>query len=490
MKYCFSHTLSTVRNLHALVFSMVFAFSSIGARAQDEGSAASSESSSKTVFVLPLQGAIDQALMILYRRAFSEVEEMKPDLVVIDIDTPGGRLLETEEIIAWMRSVDTPIYAYVNTHAQSAGAIISFGSDKIFMAPGSRIGSALPIIMGSGGVADLPEKVYEKLLSDTRALVRGVAEENGHNPDVAVAMVDPAEKVVIGERVVCDEGELLNLTAREAVEIIPPQTTPLLAEAIVDDLDALLDYVGLSDAQVIRFAPEPAEDLARWIVKIGPILFALGLIGIYLEIKTPGIGLPGIAGATCLIIYFFGHHVAGLAGVEELVLVLVGLILIALEIFVIPGFGIAGVLGIIAVFAGMFLGLVPHIPEIPTTLPGIDAPGIAEYLPQIAQKIIFTMVLVIGGVYLLAKLLPKTSVYGHLVLQAELSKDKGYVSSDSHYNDFLGKTGIARTDLHPSGIAMFDDERLDVVTTGDMIEKDAEIKVVQVQGGRIVVEKA
>jgi membrane-bound serine protease (ClpP class) len=172
------------------------------------------------------------------------------------------------------------------------------------------------------------------------------------------------------------------------------------------------------------------------------------------------------------------------------VLVLIGLILIALEIFVIPGFGVAGVLGIIAVFAGMFLGLVPHIPEIPTTLPGINAPGIAEYLPQITKKIIFTMVLVIGGVYLLAKLLPKTSVYGHLVLQAELSKDKGYVSSDSHYNDFLGKTGIARTDLHPSGIAMFGDERLDVVTTGDMIEKDAEIKVVQVQGGRIVVEKA
>ncbi len=443
----------------------------------------------KRVFVLPLQGPIDQALMILYRRAFRLIDEEQPDLVVIDIDTPGGRLIETEEIIAWMRTAKMPIYAYVNTHAQSAGAIISFGCDKIFMAPGSRIGSALPIIMGSGGVADLPDNVYEKLLSDTRALVRGVAEANGHNPDLAVAMVDQSEKVVIGEKIVCDEGELLNLTAKEAAEIIPPNTRPLLAEAVVEDLDALLEHAGFKDAAVERFTPEPAEELARWIVKIGPILFALGLLGIYLEFKTPGIGIPGFGGGACLLIYFFGHHIAGLAGVEELILVVVGLILIALEIFVIPGFGVAGVLGMIAVFAGMALGLVPHIPDLPQEIPGVTVPGLVEYIPEITKKIAATIAIAAGGMYLLARLLPKTPFYGRLVLQTELSKDKGYTSSDSHYADFVGRTGIAKTALRPSGIAMFDDDRLDVVSDGEMIEKGAQVKVVQVQGARIVVEK-
>lgn len=471
-----------------MVSPMPFATSAIAASPQD-GAAAATDKPEKVV-VLPLQGPVDQALMILFRRAFREIEATQPDLVVIDIDTPGGGLLETEEIIAWMRSIDIPIHAYVNTHAQSAGAIISLGADRIFMAPGSRIGSALPIIMGSGGVADLPENVYEKLLSDTRALVRGVAEENGHNPQLAMAMVDPAERLVIGERVVCEEGELLNLTAREAVEIIPPETRPLLADAVVDDLAALLEHVGLEDAEVVRFEPEPAEALARWIVRIGPILFAVGLLGIYLEIKTPGIGLPGLVGAVCLIIYFFGHHVAGLAGIEELALVVIGLVLIGLEVFVIPGFGIAGTLGILCIVIGMFLGLVPLIPDMPSDLEGVDFPGLLEYLPVISRKFVYTLVLVGFGGYLLSKWLPKTSIYGRLVLKKELSKETGYVSSDVRYGDFLGGIGIARTALRPSGIAMFGDDRLDVVSSGDMIEKGARVKVIQVQGGRIVVEKA
>ncbi len=441
------------------------------------------------VYVLPLQGPIDQSLMILFRRAFREIERIEPDLLIIEIDTPGGRLLETEEIIAWMRASKAPIYAFVNTHAQSAGAIVSFGSDRIFMAPGSRIGSALPIIMTPGGVADLPDKVYEKMLSDTRALVRGLAQENGHWEELAVAMVDPDLEVILNGHVVCAAGELLNLTAREAVEIIPPRDRPLLAEAIVEDLEALLDHVGKGNAEVVYFETQPAERLARWIILIGPFLFALGILGIYAEFQTPGIGLPGLFGAICLLIYFFGHHVGGLAGFEEIALVVVGIILIAVELFVIPGFGVAGILGILSILAGLIMGLVPRLPSLPE-LPGISTPSLVDFLPVISLRLILLIVFTSIGIYLLSKLLPKASFYGKLVLQKTLDTDSGYVSSDPGYRDFLGGEGVALTTLRPAGTATFGDRRLDVVSSGEMIAKGKPVRVIEVEGNRIIVEEA
>lgn len=441
------------------------------------------------VFVLPLKGGIDQSLMILFRRAFREVERAQPDAIVIDIDTPGGRLRETEEIIGWMRSLETPVYAYVNPRALSAGAIISLGSDRIFMAPGSRIGSALPIMMSpGGGVQSLPSDIQEKVLSDTRALVRGLAQENGHSEDVAIAMVDPDQEVKIGERVVCEKGQLLNLTAREAVEIIPPDKKPLLAEAVVDDVNALLEHVGLVDATIVRFEPEPAERLARFIVLVGPVLFSLGILGIFIELKTPGFGIPGIAGIVCLAIYFFGHYVAGLAGMEDIALVAIGLVLLGLEVFVIPGFGVAGILGILLIVAGTILGMIPYLPDSPSKLPDVNGTAIADYFQGALLRMLIMIGLSAVGIYVLSKLLPKTSIYNRLVLQTALSRDEGYTSGDAGQRELLGKEGVAATALRPAGIAMFDRERLDVVSSGEMIEKGARVRVIKVEGRRIVVE--
>lgn len=442
------------------------------------------------VFVLPLKVEINQGLMIMFRRAFREIERQSPDLVIIEIDTPGGRLRETEEIITWMRSTDVPICAFVNYHAQSAGAIISFGADRIFMAPGSRIGSALPIIRGSGGVADLPEKVYEKLLSDTRAMVRSIASENKHWVELAVAMVDPEYEVKIDDHVVSEEGELLNLTAEEAVEVIPPREQPLLAEAIVKDVDGLLSYLDLENAEVVYFEPELAEDLARWIITIGPILFALGILGVYMELNSPGIGIPGLAGGICLLIYFVGHHIGGLAGIEDLALVVIGFLLLALELFVIPGFGVAGFLGIVSILVGMVMGLVPRLPAIPEDMPGINTPALVDYLPRISLHLSMVVVCSGVGIYLLSKILPKVPFYGKLVLQTTLNADEGWVSSDADNQKFEGQTGTALTVLRPAGTAEIGNDRLDVVTEGDMIPKDSPIRVIRVEGNRIVVEKA
>lgn len=444
------------------------------------------------VFILPLEGPIDKALMMVFRRAFREVKRVKPDALVLEVNTPGGSLEQTKEIGAWLLSQDIPVYAFVNTDALSAGAILSLATDKIFMHPSATIGSALPILLSpGGGVAEIPENVEEKILSATRSLVRAYAQQKGHNEQVAAAMVDPSLEVVVGDRVVCAEDKLLNLTAQEATEIIPPQTEPLLAEAIVTDLDELLTEVGLKGSDLVRFEVEPAEQVARFIVALGPILFTLGIIGIFIELKTPGFGVPGMAGLSLLALFFLGHYIAGLAGAEDIALVALGIFLLALEVFVIPGFGIAGVSGIILISVGTIMAMIPHLPELmpSPTGPGFDGPSIMAYLEVALVKFVVSVVLAVVGVWLLSLWLPRTNVYSKIVLNKSLDHEGGYVSHDDKTEKLVGARGVAATLLRPAGMAMFGSDRVDVVTTGELIAKGEWVRVVEVSAGRVVVEK-
>jgi len=446
----------------------------------------------KKVFVLPIEGAIDKGMLYVFRRAFREAKAAKPAAIIIDLNTPGGRLLETEEIINWMRSIKAPLYAFVNPNALSAGAIISLATDAIYMAPGGSIGSAMPIALSpvGGGVQPLPPDVQEKILSMVRAMVRGLAQENGHSEEIAEAMVDPAKEVKIGDRVICPEGKLLNLTAREAIEIVPPQRKPILAKAMVEDIDALLDNAGLKGAEVVRFEEQAVERLARYITLIGPLLLALGVLGIYTEIKTPGFGLPGIAGIVLLMIYFFGHYVAGLAGIEDIVLVIVGFVLLTIEIFVIPGFGVVGFAGLICIAVGFIMGMIPRLPSDLPPLPDVSPLDMAAYLQAALVRFLVAAGCVGVGGWALGAVLPKTSVYRSFVLQSTLSQEDGFVSSDQpKYEQLVGQEGVAATALRPAGMVMIGDARVDVVTSGDMIAKDAKVKVIDVEGSRVVVEE-
>ncbi len=447
----------------------------------------------RSVFVLPIHGPIDKSLLFVFRRAFRQERETRPAAIIVDLNTPGGALRETEEILQWLRSVKIPTYAFVNPHALSAGAIISLGTDAIYMAPGSRIGSAMPVMLNpfGGGIQQIPEAINEKILSDTRALVRGLAEENGYDKELAMAMVDRSVEFKIGKRVICKSGELLNLTAREAAEIIPPRTKPLLAAGIVKDIPELLDKVGLRGASIVQFTEMPADRLARFITMFGPIIFALGALGIYLEFKTPGFGLPGIFGVVCLIIYFFGHYVAGLAGLEAITLVMIGFILLGIEVFAIPGFGIPGLIGLACIVAGFFWGLIPHLPSLPL-LPGLDEPLWKKDVQTALWKTLATLFCGGFGVYILARVLPKTSAYGSLVLQMVLDRDKGYVASGGDQPvgaaELVGRRGVALTPLHPAGKAKFGTRRLDVVSSGDLVPKGARVRILRVEGSRVVVE--
>lgn len=445
----------------------------------------------KPVYILPLQGPIDKSMLFIFRRAFKQIESETPAAVIIDMDTPGGGLAQTEEIINWIRSRDIPVYSYVNNDALSAGAIISLACDGIYMAPGSKIGSAMPMMMTPfSGPQELPEDVQEKMLSNVRSLVRGLAQENGHSEDVAEAMVDREKSVTFGKKTINESGELLNLTAEEAIEIIPPRTEPVLAKAIVKDIDALLEHEKLSDHPKTRFVETPSEKLARYLTMIGPLLLALGLLGAYIEFKTPGFGIPGLLGAGFLTLFFFGHLIAGLAGLEDVFLVVVGLGLLALELFVIPGFGIFGVLGMLAVMGGLVLSLFPRLPDNPNPIPDFEPTLLGEYLQSAMLRFVAAAALTWLGVWLLSKILPKTPLYHQLVHSTALSTGEGRSHPETESRSSLvGATGTALTPMHPSGTAKINGQRYDVVSSGDIIDKDAPIRVCSVSGNRIVVEE-
>ncbi len=447
------------------------------------------------VLIIPLKDQIDKAHLYFLRRGFQLAQDTAGiTAVVIDMDTPGGELKSTEEIVSWMRSLadsGIKIYTFVNPRAQSAGAIIGLASEKIFMAPGSRIGSAAPILMGpAGGVQEVPDDVKEKILSDTRALVRGLAQENGYLPELAAAFVDASVEVKVGDRVISAEGDLLNLTAMEAVEIIPPMETPILAQSIVKDIAELMESQGLSGAEVIRIEPLGSERFARWITMLAPLLMAAAFIGIYTEIKTPGFGVPGLIGVASLALFLFGHYIAGLAGKVDILLVLIGIILIIAEVFIIPGFGIFGILGLVAFFGGVLLAMVPHLPSVPTfpegTMPTLN---LQPFLHEAFVNFTITAVITVVTCYFLSKFLPTTGIYRELILAGSTSTADGYIATNVEKNmKLLGRSGIAITPLRPAGIATIDDARVDVVSLGDYIDEGEKIIVREVKGPRVAVD--
>jgi len=327
------------------------------------------------------------------------------------------------------------------------------------------------------------------MISPTRALVRGLAQENGYNVEIAEAMVDPDIEVTIGP-VSCPPGKLLTLTAQEATAPVPPDGKPLLARAVVDSIEALLPLVDLAGARVRRFEEVGAERLARWITGLGPLLFGLAILALVIEFKTPGFGFFGITGIVLLAVYFFGHYVAGLAGYEEMLVVLVGIILLGIEIFVTPGFGVMGILGIALVALGSILALIPALPRPPVALPGLDAITLDAYLVGALWRTCLTAAVVILGGWFLGRLLPHTPLYRGLVLEAAVGTDRGVVAGSGRYDGYVGRTGTARTALRPAGIAEFGDERLDVVTSGDLIDPGSAVRIVHVEGTRVVVEAA
>lgn len=411
---------------------------------------AQSQGEGKTglVYWIPLNQTIEQGLTAYLERTFSEAEEAAADAIVVEMDTLGGEVNAALDIGKLIGHSDIPVSMYIKGEAISAGAYIALNADTIFMTPSSAIGAAEPRLI-TGETAD------PKTVAFWASNMRAAAEANGRDPDIAEAMVDRN----IAIEGLTERGELVSLSANEAVEYG-------MADNIVQNQQDVLDEIGYPKASVVEMDMTPAERLARILTSpyVVPILFLIGLIGIGIELFTPGFGFPGVLGLLAFGLYFFGHFIAGFAGVETVALLVAGIVLILLELFV-PG-GILGVLGFIALMTGIIMA-------------AFDAMfGIVSLM---IAMVVSAVILVLSARYFGTR-----GTWRKLTLTDRQQNEAGYVSSRS-YKELEGKRGMSVTPLRPSGIMMLDGKRYDVVSEGAFVAANQPVVVVQVEGSRIVV---
>jgi len=445
------------------------------------------------VYVLPIREEIMPPLVYLVRRGVKEAMEQGATLLIVDMNTPGGRVDTCREIISILGQFKGDTATYVNRDAFSAGAFIAVATKRIYMAPESVIGAAAPVIMNPGGdgIAQIPETFEKKMNSAIRAMVRATAEKNGYNVAVIEAMIDKDKGLVLSNVVdgvtnvhtIARPGEILTLTNTEAEREYGHPPRPLLSSGTVATLDDLIEKLGYPRSARVDIKPTGAERLAFWINTISPILLMIGVVGLYIEFKTPGFGLPGILGITAFVLYFFGGYVAGFSGPEWIIVFLVGLALVLLELFVFTGTFALGVIGALLMLLSIVMALVDVYPATPP--PARDGgwpvlPSLPSLAPGAFDRSLVVLTTAMLGVavsiFLLRKFLPRTVVYQQMVSTAA-SGAQTVAAQEKRRSVLVGATGVAISNLRPGGKAQFGDEILDVITEGDLLPKGSKVKI-------------
>jgi membrane-bound serine protease (ClpP class) len=418
--------------------------------------------SQKKVFLAEITGEIDPRMAPYISRVVSDAENDGAEAIIFRINTFGGRVDAATQIKDAIIGSRLLTIAFINNRAISAGSLIALSCRKICMVPGSSIGAAT-VVDQSG------QKQSEKYQSFMRSEMRSTAERNGRRTDIVQGMVD--ENITVPG--INDHNRLITLTSDEAKKYG-------IADTLVYSLNDCLSAFGLKDAQVIKVSSNWAEDLVGFLNQplISSILIMLGLVGIFAEIKSPGFGFPVIIGVVSLLLFFGSSYILQLASFINIVLFIIGIILLLLEIFVIPGFAITGVIGIILIIGSIFLSLVGN------NLPYWDSVTVSRAIIQLSVSLLFAFILI----YILAKILPKSSAFSRLVLSNEEKADQGFVSYPSE-KELLGLEGIALTTLRPAGSAEFNGQKYDVVADWEYIPKGNKVKVIRVEGIKVVVKE-
>jgi membrane-bound serine protease (ClpP class) len=412
----------------------------------------------QTVYRVPVTGTIELGVAPYVERALREASRAGAAAVILDIDTPGGRVDAALRIVKAITESEVPVYAYVSHWALSAGAMIALAADSIYMRPASSIGAATPV---TGGGEKAPEKIVSAMRSEFRAL----AERRGLDPRIAEAMVD--EEIAIEG--VIEAGKLLTLTAPEAVELG-------VAAAEVEGQGDLLLRHGLHNADVVTVGINWAESLVRFLSNplVAPLLLSLGTLGLIIEIKTPSFGLAGAVGLVSLAAFFGSHLIVGLAGWEELILLGVGLIALAIEVFIVPGFGVAGVVALVCIAAATFLAMLGSFS------------GWGD-IAMASGVLAVTAAIIASAVFLLVRHMPTSRRWAGVFLSGTTDKALGYIAGDTR-SELVGTEGVALTDLRPSGSARFGDQRVDVVAEVGFVTKGQRVKVIRAEAYRLVVD--
>jgi len=418
----------------------------------------------KTVYQFDIKEEIAPPIWRKTKMAMKEAHELKADIIFINMNTYGGAVDAADSIRTIILQSKIPVYILIENNAASAGALISLACDSIFMQPGSTIGAAT--VVNQDG-----EQVPDKYQSYMRKKMRATAEETGRDPDIAEAMVDP-DKVVEG---VSEAGKVVTLTVSEAIALgfcDGEYNTPKEALAHCGIADYTIKKQNLSVVdRIIGLLINPA---------VSGLLILVIFGGIYFELQSPGIGFPILAAIIAAILYFMPLYLEGLAANWEILIFIVGLILIALELFVIPGFGVAGIAGLTLAISGLALSMVGNV--------GFDFQPVdmSRLIESFLIVIIAAGVSVAGSIFLAVKLF-ETNAFSHIVLNAEQRKEEGYVGTSTTEFSLIGSVGIAHTDMRPAGKVEIDSQLHDATAETGFITKGTSVKVISYSGAQLKV---
>jgi membrane-bound serine protease (ClpP class) len=419
----------------------------------------------RVVYVAQIEGIIDLGLAPYVNRVIQDATQAGAAAVVLEINTFGGRVDAAVQIRDSLLNSKVPTIAFINKRAISAGALISLAAEKIVMGTGGTIGAATPVQAGQPGAASQP--VEEKTVSYVRKEFRATAEARKRPLLIAEAMVD-SDVVIAG---VTTKGKLLTLTTEESLRL-------KVADYRADTLEDALKVLGLEGAEIRQATPNWAENVLRFLTHpmVSSLLITIAMVGILIELRTPGFGFPGAIGVSSLGLFLWGHWIVQLAGWEELLIAAVGVALLVIELIFIPGFGLAGIAGILAIFTGLVMSMVG---------PG-DTP---QFIIQTTGRVVFSILLALAASLVFMRFLPRMPIGRKLILDTALEAGQGFESAPASDHALIGKTGKTTTPLHPAGIAQIEGERIDVVSEGELIDAGELISVVRVDGNRVVVRR-
>jgi membrane-bound serine protease (ClpP class) len=418
----------------------------------------------KTVMIMEIKSEIDPRTTRYVDLALKHATEIEADVVLIEMDTYGGVLTDAKEVVDMIMRFKKPVWVFINADAASAGALISIACDSIYMSPAASIGAAT-VVDGSG------HKAPDKYQSYMRGIMRSTAEENGRNPAIAEGMVD--EDVEVAG--IKPAGKILTFSTSEALK-------HGYCEARVESIEEILKRNNVADYKVSRFELSVVERIISFTINpfISGILILIIIAGIYSEMQAPGLSFAGLAALVALVLYLVPYYLNDLAENWEILAFVIGIVLIAFEIFVIPGFGIAGVTGIILTLVSLVLIMINN--------DGFDFQFVRTN--DILIALAAAMGGLLGGVILLFVVganIHGTRVYKKMALTDTQDSRAGYVST-AFGQSMTGKTGITQTILRPSGKVIIEGKTYDAYTRGDYIEKGEAVEVISDEGTTLKVK--
>jgi membrane-bound serine protease (ClpP class) len=449
----------------------------------DSGSKKNIDHSKPLVYVFEIRDEIGKPSWRIMREAFQEATELKADFILLHLNTYGGLVNIADSMRTRIINCPIPVLAFIDNQAISAGALISIACDSIYIRSGGSIGAATVVDQTGAAVPD-------KYQSFMRSTMRATAESHGkdtivkgndtiikwrRDPVIAEAMVDPT----IVAKGIDDSSKVLTFTVEEAI-------ANGYCEGMANSIAEVLAKAGLKDYNLVEYKPSGVDKLIGFLLStvVQGILIVIMLGGIYFEMQAPGIGFPLIAALGAALLYFAPLYLEGLAEHWEILIFIAGVALVIVEIFFIPGFGVAGVSGIVLIVTGLTLSLVDNVSF---RFEGVSAlTQLSRAFFTVVVSIFFSFVIVILG----SKRFAFSKRLSGLALGTVQDHNEGYISIDNNQKTLIGKTGSAFTILRPSGKVEIDGEIYDARAEISYIVKGEKIRVVRDEAGQLYVVKA